>query len=202
MYKKIWISATSIVSILALGVGATYALFTSVPVTLSANTLTTGLAEIRICKETAEGTWNTTATGFTVGGLVPGAAETELTTGVDVFLGNDDGTLATELGAGVCDAYTGAPGSSDIPLQMIPKISTLVCGDVSLETDMELRFLINGNSTGYETLAFWETNTTPIAQTFAPGQAFEVQIFTQLDTGATFQNTSCTFDMDFQGSQV
>lgn len=203
MYKKIWFSATSIVAVIALGAGATYALFTSNTATISANTLTTGLAEIKICKESTPGTWNSSVSpGYTIGGLVPGASETEVTAGSQIYLGNDDGDLENELGTGICDAYTGPEGSSDISLQMVPKISDLVCGDVSLQTDMQLRFLINGNNTGYGSLAFWTTNTSPIAQTFAPGQAFQVQIFTQLSSLATVQDTSCTFDLDFQGAQI
>lgn len=202
MYKKLVLSATSLLSVLALGIGATYALFTSNTATLSANTLTTGLAEIRVCKENTPGTWDTTAAGFTVSAMVPGAAESELTTGSQVYLGNDDGTLNTELGAGICDQYTGAPGSSDIPLQMVPKLSNLSCGNVSLETDMQLRFVINSIDSGYGTLSFWTTNTTPYGGTFTPGVAHQVQIFTKLSSGATVQNTSCTFNVDFQGSQV
>ena len=198
-------SVTSIVSVLALGVGTTFALLTSNTATLSNNTITTGSAAIKLCKANAGGedNWkNTLAGNFTLSDMVPGASERELTAGADIEVGNDSGTLTDNLtGPTRCNGYLDAASSSDVNLKLVPKIETLVCPG-TLPTDLQLRFDIGGIDSGYGTLAFWQTNTTQYGVQFSPDQNGQIKVFSQLSSGATQQNNTCTFDLTFTGGQV
>lgn len=202
MYKKIWISATSIVSVIALGAGATYALFTSNTVTLSNNTITTGEAAIKVCNATVGDQWdNSLATNFTLDGMVPGAAERQLTDGTTLFVGNDEGSLDNNLG-GDCTTYNGAiQSNSSINVKLVPQIVLNSC-PAAVADELELRFVIGGVDSGYGDITFWTTNAGVYGVQLDPDDTGLVQVYSQLPASATQQGETCTFDITFQGQQV
>jgi len=203
MYKKLFLSATSLVSVVALGIGTTYALFTSNTVTMSANSITTGVAAIKLCRATTDDAWrNALTTNFTLTGMIPGGVEKELTTGAEIHVGNDSGGLINNLTVPTrCNTYGDTASSSSTNVKLVPKIQNLVCPG-TLPTDLQLRFEIGGIDSGFGTMAFWQTNATPYGAQFNPDQDGQVKIFSQLSSGATDQGTACTFDVTFQGLQV
>lgn len=203
MNKKLLISIVSLVVVLALGVGATYALFTSNTVTISANTLTTGEATIKLCNKLGLNDWrNTLSPVLILTDMIPGGTERELTGSAEIYLGNDNGVLGTN-NTGGCVSYFDAAGHSDVAMRMIPKVSNLNCPGVSVLGDqLELRFDMNGSSTGYAPLSWWVNNIGPYTPTFNPGETARVLMYARLVSGAAAQKTTCTFDVTFTGEQV
>ena len=201
MYKKIVLSAASLLGVLALGIGATYALFTSNTATLSNNTITTGAAAIKLCNATTGDQWaNSLATNFTLTGMVPGATERELTLGTTLFAGNDSGTLNNNLG-GDCTTYLDTASNSSVNMKLVPKVSFVSCPG-GVENDIQITFVIGGVDSGYGTLAFWSTNAGTYGVQLNPDDTGLVKVFSQLPSGATVQGTACNFDITFQGLQV
>lgn len=102
MKKKLLKSIISLAVVLALGAGATYALFTSNTVTISNNTLTTGEAAIKLCNADGTNNWKTSVNpSFTLADMIPGG-EGELSEGMRIYLGNDGGGLDAIWG--VCNS--------------------------------------------------------------------------------------------------
>src|SRR3989338_7009653 len=146
MRKKLWMSISSLAAVLVIGAGVTYALLTSNTATISATTLNTGTATIKLCNSTGENDWRNLISGFTVDGLVPGGPEKEVTDLVEIFVGNDNGGLDTALGVDVCDSYFDAAGTSDVDMKIVPSLTGVVCSDASLEGDISLRFAFGATS--------------------------------------------------------
>lgn len=202
MKKKLLMSISSLVAVLVIGAGVTYALLTSNTATISATTLTTGTATIKLCKNTGANDWRNSVSGFTVGGLVPGV-EKEVTAGEVVYIGNDDGALDTAFGTSVCDSYSDAAGTSDVDMKMVPSVSITSCSDPSLEDDISLRFEIGLTDSGYGSLSFWAApNTTPYGDTVVINGTQLVKIFATLDLTSEIAGGTCTFDTNFSGEQV
>src|SRR3989344_7439758 len=123
MSKKLLMSVSSLVTVLAVGVGATYALFTSNPVTISETTVNTGDATIKLCNATGANNWRNSISGFTVDGLVPDGPEKEVTLGASVYVGNDHGGFATAVdGGATCGAYFDTAGTSNVDMKMVPSV--------------------------------------------------------------------------------
>lgn len=204
MNKKLLKSIVSLVAVLALGVGVTYALFTSNTVTISNNTLTTGEATIKLCNRDGTNNWkNSISPGLILTDMVPGVEE-ELTDDTHrIYLGNDGGNLSA-LWGGVCDSYGDPAGSSDVPMRMVPKVMNVNCfGDSILKDQLKLRFTFSGgDDTGLGTLTYWMGNVAPYGPTFAVDAGYRIRMYSELDPSATLQNKTCTFDVDFTGVQV
>lgn len=202
MKKRLIQSVFSLVAILALGTGATYALFTSNTVTVSNNTLTTGNATVKICNALGANNWrNSVNPSFVANKLVPGGPEKELSSTGELYLGNDNGGLVP-VAPGKCTSYFDAAGMSDVPMKFVPQMTAVTCDDASLKDQMMVRFEIGGVDSGYGSLTFWETNTTTYGATVNPDFAGSLKIYTKLDSAATLQNKTCTFNATFTGKQV
>lgn len=204
MEKRLFKSIISLVAVLALGAGATYALFTSNTVTVSNNTLTTGEATIKLCNVDGDNEWqNSISPVFTLTDLVPGAVEEELSATAEIWLGNDGGGLVP-VAPGKCTAYDAIDGvgSSDVTMNFVPVVTNLVCGDASLLNDLTLRLELNGTTMNTLSLGTWAANITAYGPTLAPDFAGQLKLYAALDSGATVQNTTCTFDVTFTGEQV
>jgi hypothetical protein len=207
MNYKIIKSSIALAVVLVLGVGATYAQFTSNPVTIAGSQAITGAADLKLCNSNqsagnGDGDWVESivpSPGMIAADLVPGGPEKELTANKFIFLGNDNGSLP--IANGHCDSNP-TPGSSDVSMQLIPSIAGVsTCGDS--ETKMLLRFEIGAVDSGYGTIDFWRNNTTnAYGPMFAPGNDHQVKVFVKLDGTATAQDAACNFDMKFIGNQA
>ncbi|MBI2590070.1 hypothetical protein HYW32_03580 [Candidatus Berkelbacteria bacterium] len=204
-------SILSLVSVLAIGGGVTYALFTSNTVTVGQSQMTTGGADLRICNSlnsnpVGSNTWkDSISPTIDFSAVNPGDTDIDVTLGHEMYLGNDDGTLEDAVGGGICSGYDGAitPGNSTVPLNMIPTISNIVCtGGSDLENQLSLRFNLGGSFTGYKTLTGWSTNTTDYLPDFLTGEAKMFSMQAKLPSAYALQDATCTFDTNFQGEQA
>src|SRR5690606_6973057 len=136
-------SVVSLVAVVALGGGVTYALFTSNTVTLGATQVTTGNADLRICNVAGTNDWKDVINpALNVGDLVPGV-EKQITNTGDIHLGNDNGTLATVFGDTRCDSYAVPAGSSDVAFKVNPQLpGPAACTDTTLNDTLRLKFKI------------------------------------------------------------
>lgn len=209
--KLIARSALSLVATLAIGGGVTYALFTSDPVTITGTTIASGSDVIRICNANTStpagtNTWkDSIAPVINFSAVNPGATGVDVSAGHNMYLGNDNGSLGSALGGGICDAYQAGvtPGNSTVNVRMTPTLLNLNCPtDPTLSTAMEIRFDLGGTLTPYKTLDAWVANTSWYGPTFNPGSANPVQILARLDSSFATQNATCTFDIQFVGQQV
>ncbi len=209
--KVIGRSVLSLAATLAIGGGVTYALFTSNPVTVSQTTLSTGSSNLRICNSNqstpvpGSNHWqDSVSASITFAGLTPGAAVVDIAPTTKLFLGNDNGSLATGLGDGQCDGYDVAAGTSTVSFKVVPTLENVVCGD-DAETTLKLRDLLSMRFTAgttastYKTLAEWTTNTTASGSTFAPGDVKPLKLEAKLDSTYERQGVTCTFDVKLLG---
>lgn len=210
MDTKILKSILTIAVVAALGIGVTYAQFTSQAVTITGTQATTGSAELKLCHGAPNGAdnWTTTiAPTLTATNLVPGGNETELTVGDDVYVGNDGGDLQNNGLGGDCDAYAGgleaAAGSSDVTMDLIPSLVDLDCGgDAALADEITLRIDVGGTSST-KTLTDWELNTTDtLGVSLAPDAIGEITMFATLDSTSDGQDSTCDFDLSISGEQI
>lgn len=226
MEARLLKSGLVMVIALALAVSGTYAAFTSNSVTISASTLSTGTAEIKLCQADTAGMhdWRTTvAPGLTLSNLTPAANTsdpgTELTATKSILLGNDGGTLPASAGSfpGTCNTYGEAAGSSDVAMRILPTVVVSSCSSADMAGQLELRFaLANSDETtqvaesDWKTLTTWGTNTTVMDQVgsstdfvMTPNQVQQVKVFGRLKSTATSatQGQSCTFNIVLTGQQ-
>jgi len=189
-----------------LGVGATYAQLTSNTVTISGNTINTPDAKIKICDNTPNSGdgWDTTLAGFTVNDLAPGEIA-ELTTGKNVVIGNDNGSLATAgFGDGdpnSCASYSVAAENSGVDLSIVPQVVQSGC-DGDLANDLKLTFKLDDGTAVTDTLFNWAANTTPLGPALIPGTFQTLTVGVELVNDATDADTSCTFNIELTGQQV
>lgn len=204
MKKKLLMSIASLVAVLAIGAGSTFALLTSNTATIANNSVTSGTASIKLCNNNAGATdnaWSNSINGFSTTGLLPGV-EKELTVGQDVFVGNDNGHLDTAITSPTkCGGYHDTASTSDTSLKMVPQITAPVCDSGITPDDVNLKFIIGGQDSGYGTLTFWETNTTAYSAAIAQNATATVQMFVKLNSSFTGQNKKCVFNATFQGQQ-
>lgn len=188
--------------VLVLGISATYAAFTSTPVTIANNTLATGTAELKLCNSAGDG-WKTTITpSMTLNNLVPGDTDEELTLGQDLYVGNDSGTLDNNNDTTNCNTYAPGvtPGSSDVTMTLLPTfVAAPVCSAPGLENDLSLNIKVGAEESGNIPLADWFTNTTTVGS-LTPDQHAEVTVFASLSSDAEDQGATCTFDIQFVGT--
>lgn len=215
--RRLLQSVASLAAVIGLGGFATYALFTTDPVTISSSTLSTGEATAKLCNASSDGskTWKASISpALTLDSLLPGAPESELTGGKTLFFGNDGGTLPTSAtNASACTAYepTGSEGSSDINMKVIPTVANVVCptGFETLSDDIDLKFTFDdgvnpATSSSTKSLtgtSSWSGNTSTTGPVLSPNQAYQVKIFAKLAASVTAQNKTCTFDINFVGKQ-
>ncbi len=200
-------AALSLVATLAIGGGVTYALFTSNPVTVSSNTVSTGSANVRVCDGTNPGgQWQdsvSTTMSYTIN---PGDDDVNVMGTNHLYLANDDGTLATApLPVANCGSYGSGitTGTSTISMQMVPSVSNVTCtaADSNFGSTLQVRF---GNGTqwsSYRSLSSWASNTTDYVPLYAHGTTNELIIQAKLSSTYTTQGASCTFDSHFTGKQ-
>lgn len=201
MDKRLLKSALSLVVVIALGAGTTFAVLQSQPVEITSNVITTGSADIALCDakdtNTNPDTWTNTITGYTLIGLAPGDTNQELTDTQELYLGNDDGTLETAI-SGECTGDS--TGTSSVSLRMVPSVNLGTCA-AGLADDLKLKFQIGANSTTYQTLTAWDTNVATTPPTFAEGDANQLKVFAEMANDAD-SSGSCNFDISFIGEQV
>jgi len=201
MDRRIVKSLVTLVAVIALGVGVTFAAFTSNTATISASSLTTGDANIKLCNSDGDDQWkNLISPALSLSDLVPGDTDKDLTAGVDIYLGNDSGDLTDNI-ADECNTYGDTAGSSDVELSMVPTISNIVCDNANLDDQFKVKFQIGSDQTGYLSLAQWSGNTSTVLPVFSIDESNQVKIFAELDSSATDQNANCTFDISFVGQQ-
>lgn len=198
-------SILSLVATLAIGGGITYALFNSNTVTISGNSMAGGEAAIKLCNATGANNWrNTISPSLSVSDLVPSATDTkQLTADNQIYLGNDGGSLDALLDPS-CDTYFDTASSSDVAMAIVPTLNTVRCpDDPNLATQMKLKFDFNDGTvvTSEKSLTDWTSNSTGWGS-LAPDEVYEVNIIGRLGTGATTQNGTCTFDINFAGEQA
>jgi hypothetical protein len=204
MSIKLVRSLLTLGAILGMGGTVSYALFNASAVSITSNSLSTGAAEIKLCNASVGDTWTGTIPGFSLSNLIPGGNELELTSGVNLFVGNDSGNLNNNLGAD-CTNYTGPAGSSDVSLNLVPKVTTISCLDPAantLDDHLMLKFEIGGDPSAYKSLADWQTNATQVSTALATDGTKSVKMFAKLDAAATAQNQTCTFDSTLAGDQA
>lgn len=201
--KQIIRSAAIVVTTIGLSASATYASFTSNQVTVPDSRLTTGQAAIKICEVSANNNWgNSIEPSTNLSQLIPDE-ERELFANREIYIGNDNGQLATSLDQEKCSGYSEAANLSTTPLRLMPTVSfaTENCPE-SLPTHIRLRFELDGIDTGYRTLNSWLTNTTQYGAVVLPGFNVGVKTFAQLSSSATTQDLSCLFGIQFNGKQA
>ncbi|MBI4022905.1 hypothetical protein HY375_01960 [Candidatus Berkelbacteria bacterium] len=200
-------SVLSLVAVVALGGGVTYALFTSNQVTVSQTQVTTGSADLKICNSlnstpAGSNTWKTSVSPLiNFDGISPGDSDVDISTGVSIYVGNDGGQLQDNLGA-ECNSYdaTVTAGSSTVDMKMVPVVTATSCPNLS--GDLQLRFGFDGTFTAYKTITNWGTNTSALGPTFAVDDAKLLAMQAKLANGVTLQDENCTFDVNFTGEQV
>ena len=109
--------------------------------------------------------------------------------------------MPSALGSGICNSYDGAftSGSSDVTLGIIPKVTLLTCPS-TLPDDISIELKLGGSTVATKTLTLWAANLTSF-DSVLPGGTREVEMLATLASGATQQNTECTFDLVFGGLQ-
>ncbi|MBI4032401.1 hypothetical protein HY374_01715 [Candidatus Berkelbacteria bacterium] len=200
-------SVVSLVAVVALGGGVTYALFTSNAVTVSQTQVTTGSADLKICNSinstpAGSNTWkNSVSPLIDFDGINPGDTNVNVTTGHSIYVGNDGGQLQDNLGA-ECNSYDASvtAGTSTVDMKMVPVVTATSCPNLS--NDLSLRFGFDGTFTSYKTVTAWGTNTSALGPTFAVDDAKLMTIEGKLASGVTLQDENCTFDVNFTGEQV
>ena len=204
MIRRIVQSMMVIAMVASMAAYTSYAAFTSNEVTIQASSVTTGSANMAICYATGANTWKgLIAPSLAVTDLVPGdTVGKNLTAGKDLYIGNDNGSLPPVLGSGICNSYDGAftPGSSDVTLNIVPKVTSLSCPS-TLPGEISIALKLDGSTVATDTLTGWSTNTTSVGS-FAPGATRKIEMTATLNSSATDQNTTCTFDFVFGGSSV
>lgn len=197
-------------SVAVIGVGTSYALFNSEPVTILASTASTGSANIAICNTDGDDTWkDSVSPELNLEGLAPGGPAVELTELANIYIGNDDGNLddnALTNAADAPDQCSGSDGNSVVGQMIVPKITNPVCAeDADLLDELKLSFMLsNGTETPFQSLTDWQANDEfgiILDPTLAPDQAEVVTVMAKLDAGADVPNATCTFDMVFNGFQ-
>ncbi len=204
MNIKIIKSTITLVAVLVLGAGVTYAQLTSNEVTIGTSAMTSGESALKLCNDTGDDMWKLTISpALSLAGMVPGEAERELTEGKDIYAGNDDGTLnANSLNPVGCNGYGDTAGSSDVNMRLVPSIENPVCAEGISLTDMTLSFQIGDTGSNHADLSFWDNNITAFGDTLAPSNLKEIKIFAKLKSNVTKQNAACTFDVKFSGEQI
>lgn len=216
--KVIGRSLLSLAATLVIGGGVTYALFTSNQVSIAANTVSTGGADLRICDGTANspapvGEWrDSVPTTMTFSGLNPGMSDEDVMQGMSIYLGNDNGTLVSALPVATCDNYAVTAGSSTINMDFIPTTGNISCSavDPNFASVLNIRYGFNDVDgdpndtvwTGYRTVAAWASNTTDYAVGLTPGSAAQLSIQARLASSYSTQGASCTFESNFVGEQA
>lgn len=197
-------SVVSLVAVIALGAGVTYAQLTSNQVSIGTSAMTSGESSLKLCNDTGDDMWKLTISpALSLAGMVPGDAERELTEGKDIYAGNDSGTLnVNSLSSGGCNGYGDTAGSSDVNMRLVPSVDTVVCTGGITAADMTLSFQIGSTGSNQANLGFWDTNTTAFGDTLTPNELKEIQIFGKLNSNVTQQNAACTFDVKFSGEQI
>lgn len=201
-------SVLSLVAVVALGGGVTYALFTSNQVTVSQTQVTTGSADLKVCNSSASSpagtnTWKESISPvIDFDGLNPNDSAIEISSGHVMYLGNDDGSLGDAVDSVLCNTYDGTAtvGDSTVDMRMVPSVSAVSC---TIPDDLQLRFDLGGTLSPYKTLTAWSLpNATDYAPTFLVGEAKQLKIEAKLDGDVTSQNETCTFDIHFSGEQA
>lgn len=188
--------------ILAAGAGAAYAAFTSNTVSLTGNKITTGNAAIKLCDVDGENGWTTSVNpSLNLTGLLP-EEERNLLGDRQIFIGNDNTALTGNFTDARCSQYLETAALSDAPLKVTPNLifTNETCPD-PLQSNIKIRFEIDGIDTGYKTLNSWATNATSFGNTLLPGQVQQVKAFTQLSSTTTTQNSQCDFTINLTGKQ-
>lgn len=200
-------SVVSLVAVVAVGGGITYAAFTSNAVTVSQTQVTTGSADLKICNSNAStpagsNTWkNSVSPQINFDGINPGDSNVPVTTGHSMYVGNDGGQLQDNLGA-ECNSYDAGvtAGDSTVPLKLVPVVTATSCPNLS--NDLQLRFGFDGSFTSYKSITNWSTNTSALGPTFNVDDAKLMAIEAKLGSGVTLQGETCTFDVTFTGEQA
>jgi hypothetical protein len=204
MDLKIIKSGLVIASALSLGIGATFASFTSNVVSITGSTVTTGEAALKVCDVGETNKWsNTISPSLSISGVIPGE-ERDLLGTHEIYLGNDDGNLTNNLMNSACSSYSADPvGSSDVAMKILPNVflPTGSCPD-ALTSNIKLRFEVNGTSTDAKTLNAWVTNTTQAEPILGAGQEGQLKVYAQLSSTTTSSNTPCSFTLNFTGKQA
>lgn len=200
-------SVLSLVGVVAVGGGITYAAFTSNAVTVSQTQVTTGSADLKICNSnlsTPSGlnTWkNSVSPQISLDGINPGDTNVDVSAGHSVYVGNDGGQLQDNFGA-ECNSYDASvtAGDSTVPMKLVPVVTATSCPN--LPDDLQLRFGFDGTFTSYKTITAWGANTSALGPTFNVDDAKLMAIQAKLDGDVTLQDENCTFDVNFTGEQV
>lgn len=192
---------TAVIVGVAVSAGAAYAVFKSNTVSIDGNKLTTGQATVKLCDTQGTNGWATSISpNLNALGMSPGE-ERNMLGEREIYIGNDNGQLADVL-VDRCDQYSEVAASSTVPMQMVANVSFTdeQCPD-PLQSNVKLRFTVNGQDTGYKTLNSWATNTTTVEPLLAPGETGQIQAFAQLSSTTNVQGASCDFAITFTGKQ-
>lgn len=200
MKIKILRSLIIIISLLSIACITTYAVFTASPVTVANNTISTGSVNSALCDK-ADGNWKSSiVNSFSIRHLIPGEEnEQELTADKNIYVGNDGGNLISEI---TCPHYAGTSGHSDISLRFIPKVNFTSCTEEardSIRLDFDMGEILRS---GYKTLREWSANGDPEGPVYQVNQARNIKVYAALDINSQMQNTTCQFDLMFQGVQA
>lgn len=197
-------SIASLVAVIALGAGVTYAQLTSNVATIGTSAMTSGQAHLKLCNDMGDDMWKQTISpALSLSDLVPGDDRRELTAGSLIYAGNDDNQLTDNLTSVGCNGYGPAEpvGSSDVPLKLVPKV-TIDGGTCDLQNDMRLTFKVGATESTEKTLQAWVDNATTYGDVMLPDGHAAIQIFGRLDSDVSAQNLTCTFGVTFEGKQV
>jgi len=204
MNIKIIKSTITLVAVLVLGAGVTYAQLTSNDVTIGTSAIASGESALKLCNDTGDDNWKLMISpSLSLAGMIPGDAERELTDGKDIYAGNDGGSLnANDLASGGCYQYGDAAAGSVVNMRLVPSLENVVCEPGIGLSDMTLSFQIGTTGSNQADLGFWDSNTTAFGDTLAPDDLKEIKIFGKLNSSVTQQNAACTFDVKFSGEQI
>lgn len=188
-----------------LGAGAAYAFYLSNTVSIGNNTVTTSEAAIKVCDVTGNNRWTTSMSpALNLSAMVPGE-ERDAFAGRIMYVGNDNSSLETAAGGSRCTTYdTSVPREqSTVAMKLVPTLAWAneSC-PISLANDLQVKIDVDTASSGFKTLQTWSSNAADVGSQLAPNSASQFKVYTQLASGSTVQNGSCTFTINLTGKQV
>jgi hypothetical protein len=136
--------------------------------------------------------------------MIPGE-ERDAFAGRIMYVGNDNSSLETAAGGSRCTTYdTSMPREkSTVVMKVVPTLAwaSETCPN-SLANDLQVKIDVDTATSGYKTLQTWSSNVTDVGSQLAPNAASQFKVYTQLASGSTVQNGSCTFTINLTGKQV
>lgn len=191
-----------ILSTLFIGSGIAYGIYLSNVVTISNNTVTTSEASLKMCDATGINRWNTSLNpSMTLSNMVPGE-ERDVFAGRTLKIGNDGGALDQVSGTSQCNGYTAPLGHSAVSLRIVPTVVyTVESCQGSIANDIQLKFDIDSQTSGYKSLQSWSTNSQELSQLLTPNATGTLKAYAQLASTSTVQNGNCAFTIALTGRQ-